>query len=72
MILKDKKMSLTSILNPLHIYYIFVMCCVGDPRALDRKCWFDSSEQRPDIPPAEDPSWTHPDVLHPPDLPIYL
>lgn len=48
------------------------MCCVGDPRALDRKCWFDSSEQRPDIPPAEDPSWTHPDVLHPPDLPIYL
>lgn len=49
-----------------------IMCCVGVPGALDRECWFDSCQQRSDIPPVKDPSWTHPDILHPPDLPLYL
>lgn len=48
------------------------MFCVGGSGALDWECGFDSGEQRPDVPPTEDPSRTHLDLLHPSDLPLHL
>lgn len=72
LIIESKKLLVTGQKNRSFTSRHSFTCCVGGSGALDWECGFDSGEQRPDVPPAEDPSRTHLDLLHPPDLPLHL
>ena len=52
---------------------VCVLCSSsGGAGAVDGERRADSGEQGPDLPAAEDPSRTGPNLLHPADLPLHL
>lgn len=44
----------------------------GGPGAVDRERGLDAGGQRPVLHAAEDTGWPHPELHHPPDLPLHL
>lgn len=44
----------------------------GGPGTVDGECGFNAGGQRPVLRAAEDTGWPHPELHHPPDLPLHL